>query len=237
MEVEGTVKITKAKRVSLVEQVVMQIESLIKTGEWPVGTRIPAEMELMIQFDVSRNTLREAIRALVHAGLLQTKQGSGTYVRSNKQSGTDFEKRLKHSTLIEILEVRHALEREAASLAAERRTEKDIKALNECLKKCKNAKDLSEFATADIELHKAIIRASHNDPLIELYTYHVNALHDSIFTLTEMTAMPEDELDPGAHDELVDAIIERNRELVCTIVTDYIDRLKKIVLLNEEKRV
>lgn len=237
MEVARTLKITKTKRVSLVEQVVIQIESLIKNGEWPVGTRIPAEIELMSQLDVSRNTLREAIRALVHAGLLQTKQGSGTYVRSNKKSGTDFEKRLEHSTLIEILEVRHALEREAASLATERRTERDIKILKECLKKCKNAKDLSEFATADIELHKAIIRASHNGPLIELYTNHVNALHDSIFALTGMTAMPDDELDPGTHDDLIDAIIEQNRESVCTIVTDYIERLKKIVLLNEESKV
>lgn len=230
-------KIAKTKRVSLVEQVVVQIESLIKSAEWPVGTRIPSEMELMIQFDVSRNTLREAIRALVHAGLLQTKQGSGTYVRSNKKSGNDFEKHLEHSTLIEILEVRHALEREAASLAAERRTEKDIEELNEYLNRCKNAKDLSEFATADIELHKAIVRASHNGPLIELYTHHVNALHDSISALLGMTALPEDELDPGAHDELVEAIIEQNHESVCTIVTDYIDRLKKIVLLNEENRV
>ena len=230
-------KIAKTKRVSLVEQVVVQIESLIKSAEWPVGTRIPSEMELMIQFDVSRNTLREAIRALVHAGLLQTKQGSGTFVRSNKQSGTDFEKRLKHSTLIEILEVRHALEREAASLAAERRTEKDIEELKEYLNRCKNAESLSDFATADIELHKAIVRASHNGPLIELYTHHVNALHDSISALLGMTALSEDELDPGAHDELVDAIIEQNHESVCTIVTDYIDRLKKIVLLNEENRV
>jgi DNA-binding FadR family transcriptional regulator len=230
-------KIAKTKRVSLVEQVVVQIESLIEKGEWPIGTRIPAEMELMIQFDVSRNTLREAIRALVHAGLLQTKQGSGTYVRSNKHSGTAFEKRLAHSTLIEILEVRHALEREAASLAAERRTEQDVEALNECLIQCKNAKDLSEFATADIELHKAIIRASHNRPLIELYTYHANALHDSVYDLNEMTAMPDEELDPGTHDELIDAIIEQNRESACTIVTDYINRLKKIVLLNGESKL
>ncbi|MGD3703146.1 FCD domain-containing protein, partial [Xanthomonas citri pv. citri] len=131
------------------------------------------------QFDVSRNTLREAIRVLVHAGLLQTKQGSGTYVRSKGASSFAFEKRLENSTLIEILEVRHALERESASLAAQRRTEKDLKLLNECLLTCKNAKDLATFADADIELHKAIVCASHNRPLVELYTYHANALHDS----------------------------------------------------------
>ncbi|OQV39628.1 FadR/GntR family transcriptional regulator, partial [Bacillus velezensis] len=63
-------EISKTSRLSLVEQVVAQIESLIQSDKWPVGTRIPPELDLMKQFDVSRNTLREAIRALVHAGLL-----------------------------------------------------------------------------------------------------------------------------------------------------------------------
>ncbi len=64
----------KTSRVSLVEQVVMQIESLIEKGHWEIGDKLPPELELMEEFDVSRNTLREAIRALVHAGLLETRQ-------------------------------------------------------------------------------------------------------------------------------------------------------------------
>lgn len=228
-------KIDKIKRISLVDQVVAQMETLIKKEIWPVGTKIPPEMALMEKFGVSRNTLREAIRVLVHAGLLQTKQGSGTYIRSSQKSSIDFEKRLAHSTLIEILEVRHALEREAAHLAALRRTEKDIEALQECLSRCRNSNDLAEFATADIELHKTIVRASHNGPLIELYTYHANILHDAIFDLTRMTAMPENELDPGTHDELIHAIIKQNHHEACQIVTTEIDRLKDIVLRNEER--
>lgn len=74
--------IRKTNRTHLVEQVASQIEELIEAGYWSVGDRIPSEMELIEKFDVSRNTLREAIRALVHAGLLETKQGSGTIVRS-----------------------------------------------------------------------------------------------------------------------------------------------------------
>ncbi|MBW7458333.1 GntR family transcriptional regulator, partial [Paenibacillus sepulcri] len=70
-------------RLTLVEQVARQIEAMIESGDWAVGTRIPAEPELMTQLQVSRNTLREAIRALIHAGLLKTRQGDGTYVSSS----------------------------------------------------------------------------------------------------------------------------------------------------------
>src|SRR5699024_793158 len=122
----------KTSRVSLVEQVSSQIEKLIESGQWCVGDRLPPEMELMKEFDVSRNTLREAIQALVHAGLLETKQGSGTIVQSSSALGAALQRRIEKSTVIETLEVRLALEREAAQLAAKRRNEKDLESMQEC---------------------------------------------------------------------------------------------------------
>src|SRR5699024_2510610 len=122
----GTKMFKKANRMSLVEQVVSQIEHLIESGHWSVGDRLPPEMELMKEFDVSRNTLREAIRALVHAGLLETKQGSGTIVKSTSALGVALHRQVEKSNLYETLEVRLALEREAAQLAALRRNEEDL---------------------------------------------------------------------------------------------------------------
>ena len=66
---------------------------MIESGKWGVGMRIPAEPELMNELNVSRNTLREAIRALIHAGLLKTKQGDGTYVCSSSALGAVLKKR------------------------------------------------------------------------------------------------------------------------------------------------
>lgn len=66
----------KPKKLTLVEQVADQLQTLIESGQWPVGTRIPPEPELSEALGVSRNTIREAVRAMVHAGLLQTKQGT-----------------------------------------------------------------------------------------------------------------------------------------------------------------
>lgn len=111
-----------------------QIENMIESGLWKVGEKIPAEPELMNKFDVSRNTLREAIQSLVHVGMLETRQGIGTIVKSNSNLGMALEKKIQKSDLLETLEVRLALEREAAQLAAERRDVEDLEQIETCLK-------------------------------------------------------------------------------------------------------
>ncbi|OLN23059.1 GntR family transcriptional regulator [Domibacillus antri] len=226
-------EVIKAKRSSLVEQVALQIETFIESGTWPVGSRIPPEMELMEQFGVSRNTLREAVRALVHAGLLQTKQGIGTYVRAKTVLGASFQKRLETSTLLETLEVRHALEREAAWLAAERHTGEELNHIQKCLHECKEAADLHSFAEADIALHHAIVKASHNRILMDLYARLADELHASVHDLTDMNGDPD--IDPGAHEELVKAIGARQPEKAAAIVSKDIARLKEMAGQEEKE--
>src|SRR5699024_11650804 len=92
--------IQKINRMSLVEQVAAQIEELNQSERWTIGKKIPPETDLMEQFAVSRNTLREAIRALVHAGLLETKQGSGTIVRSKNILDAALKNHMKKATLL-----------------------------------------------------------------------------------------------------------------------------------------
>ena len=72
--------IERPKRTS--ELVVERMEQLIRDGVWPVGACIPAEPELVRDFGVGRNTIREAVRALEHSGMLVPRRGDGTYVRS-----------------------------------------------------------------------------------------------------------------------------------------------------------
>src|SRR5699024_12463971 len=96
--------IQKINRMTLVEQVVEQIEQLMEQGKWKVSDKLPPEMELMKKFDVSRNTLREAIRALDHAGILETKQGSGTLVRSTSSLGSAFKRHANKTTKLEMIE-------------------------------------------------------------------------------------------------------------------------------------
>ncbi|HLR79916.1 MAG TPA: FadR/GntR family transcriptional regulator [Bacillota bacterium] len=225
----------KANRVSLVEQVSSQMEHLIETGHWAVGERLPSEMELMKEFDVSRNTLREAIRALVHAGLLETKQGSGTIVQSSSALGAALQRRIEKSTVIETLEVRLALEREAAQLAAKRRNEKDLESMQECIDQCRRAaeeENLEAFIAADIKFHQAMIKASHNQMLQELYEHITESIRSSIRKLMMLDEYFDFEKE--IHSELLESIQQQDERQSIQHVNDYIKVFRKKIHVLEE---
>jgi len=226
----------KATRMSLVEQVANQIEHLIESGHWLVGDRLPPEMELMKEFGVSRNTLREAIRALVHVGLLETKQGSGTIVKTTSALGVALHRQVEKSSLYETLEVRLALEREAAQLAALRRNEKDLKEMRTAIEACKHAsktKDLDRFLSADIEFHKAMVKAAHNSMLQSLYEHMTEPLRSSIERV--MVSDKHFDYEREIHDDLLNAIKQQNVQDAIGYVNDYIKEFRKKVKHIQEE--
>ena len=77
--------LTASHRPPLAEEITAKLRALIHSGEWPLQQRIPAEPELMAAFGVSRGTLREAIKALAHSGMLEVRRGDGTYVRATSE--------------------------------------------------------------------------------------------------------------------------------------------------------
>lgn len=122
-----------AGRQSLVDTVVEQLRTQLAEGEWAVGDRIPTEHELAEQLGVGRNTVREAVRVLVHAGLLESLQGNGTFVRSTADPAAVL-RTMRHAGALDVLELRVALEAEAARLAAVRREPGDLERLHEALR-------------------------------------------------------------------------------------------------------
>src|SRR3546814_6033205 len=98
-------------------------------GGWELGERIPNESTVSALLKVSRGTVREAVKMLVSQGLLETRQGSGTYVRAHYDlSGSVL--RMRRANLRDQVETRCALEVEATRLAAIRHTGQDIEKLN-----------------------------------------------------------------------------------------------------------
>ncbi|GEN89196.1 FadR/GntR family transcriptional regulator [Oceanobacillus sojae] len=229
--------IQKTNRMNLVEQVASQIEQLIGSGHWQIGDRIPPEMELMEKFDVSRNTLREAIRALVHAGLLETRQGSGTIVRSTNALGAAIKRHVKKSALLETIDVRLALEKQAAQLAAEHRSETDLAKLEEYIQLSRQAvenKDYEQFIKLDIHFHQAIVSASNNQLLIDLYEPLAEIIYSFVQDLMAMNKpfKYEEEL----HIELFTAIRNQDKHAAATYVEDYMEVLRKeVVEMIEEE--
>src|SRR5882757_973132 len=115
---------------TLADQVITRLRAEIVAGAWPVGSRIPTEPELVEHLGVARNTVREAVRALAHNGLLDIRQGSGTYVVATSELAGVMNRRFAAAEPGHVAELRSTLESSAAKLAAERRTERDLKQLD-----------------------------------------------------------------------------------------------------------
>ncbi|MEU7994487.1 FCD domain-containing protein [Micromonospora sp. NPDC049060] len=189
-----------------VRQTIAQLRERILGGEWPVGGRIPTEPQLVAALGVGRNTVREAVRALVHAGVLECRQGSGTYVVSTDELAPVVARRLTADRMAEVVEVRRAFEVEAARLAALRRTTEDLAALDGALAAREAAwRDgrFDEFVAADAALHTAVVAAAHNGMLAELYASVGAALHSTIAQSMGGALEPDRYVD---HSRLVEAI-------------------------------
>ena len=172
-----------ARRASLVDQVIDQLKGEIVSGAWAVGDKIPPEPALTDSLGVGRNTIREAVKALTHAGLLECRQGDGTYVRATSELSGAVRRRLRTAELVEILQVRRALEVEAARLAAQQRDQHDIariEAADARREAAIAAADLARFVAADLDFHTAVVEATHNGVLIELYRDFTEAVRTSI---------------------------------------------------------
>jgi DNA-binding FadR family transcriptional regulator len=202
----------QAPRMSLVESTIGLIRTQIESGAWKVGERVPREPDLADMLQVGRNTVREAIRVLSHAQVLEVRQGDGTYVRSSIDPA-EVMRRVSHSSLRDHFELRAILETEAARLAATRRTDADLKRLGQLLKARGDAPakgDLAGFADRDLAFHAAVAAAAHNTALTELYRYFSTAVRQNTQAVLSEQEMPEPSL--AAHARIVDAIKRQDPE-------------------------
>lgn len=161
----------------LAEQIVDNIERLILNEELHVGDALPPERELATQLQVSRNIVREAIGMLVQKGLLEVRQGSGTYVARPSieflRDSLDFFIRFNKSALFDLIEARRSIEVEIAALAAQRATPEDQRLIAGRLDELeKSVGSLEPYVDADLHFHAALAAAANNEIL--------KLLHDSI---------------------------------------------------------
>ena len=202
---------TPVRAENLSAQVTKQIEHLITSGAWPVGTRIPPENDLVARLKVSRNTVREALRSLVHTGMLEARAGDGTYVRAPSELAAPLVRRAQRARLEEAVEVRILLEQQAARLAAERRSDDDVvrlRALLSAQQAASAAGDRVAYTAADDELHRAVVACARNELLSEIYEHLGGALKLSVSPelWDQHQALAADELD--YHAALIDAIAD-----------------------------
>ncbi len=213
----------------LSDEVVAQIEALIASGEWPVGTKIPPEPELVAALGVGRNTVREAVRALEHAGVLEARRGDGTYVRATSDLGAALTRRARRATVAHVLAVRTSLERDAAVAAALHRTDADIAAIQaaaEARRAACDQPDREAFVAAVVAFHRAVIAATGNPVLIDLYTGLTEALQR---TVSEIDQHDDDPAGFPGHDELAAAIAAGDPDAARAAADRYLDAARAIM--------
>ncbi|MEZ0069911.1 GntR family transcriptional repressor for pyruvate dehydrogenase complex [Streptacidiphilus sp. MAP12-20] len=147
---------------ALTDDAITAIKSMIISGEFPPGSRLPREDDLAQRLGLSRSSLREAVRALTAMQILVTKQGDGTYVSSlephllleNLSFASDVS---QGDTALQLLQVRRLLEPQATALAATRITEADLEELRAILERSRAADDVEEFIRCDMDFHRTLI--------------------------------------------------------------------------------
>lgn len=165
----------------LSDQVAEQLSGEIRQGRLAPGDKLPTEARLAEQFEVSRTVVREAVSRLKSLGLVDSRQGSGVFVSARPPfAPLHFETRhaASQEAVIQMVEVRRALEAEVAALAAERRSTSDLRAIEQAVKALDQAVQSGGDGVAeDVNFHRAIAEATRNPFLIQTLQYLSQFLH------------------------------------------------------------
>ena len=223
--------LAQAPRTSLADSAADSIRTEIAAGRWAIGSRIPIEPQLAQLLGVSRGTVREAVKTLVSRGLLEVRQGSGTYVRSGFDPSSSLQK-MRLASLRDQFEVRRALEVEAARLAALRHTAKDLRRLHTLLDK-RGLPDASDagaaFIERDLAFHLAIVDISGNLALAETCRFISGYIKETIAS-SMGTSLPEP--DEAAHRAIVEAIASRDPDRAAAAVRGFMAPMLNMLALG-----
>ena len=217
------------KRRRLYQDIVGQIQGFIQEGILKPGDRLPAERDLSERLQVSRSSLREAMRALELQGLVMSRPGAGTFVSTDSldtlnaiiaSSLTEA-----RNTLDNIFEVRHLLEPQIAALAAERATQEDTQRMADALDQ--QERQLSRGGTGvegDTAFHFAMVQATQNWALVQVMSTISDILRQSRDQSLQTPGRPQRSL--ASHKQMLDMIQERDVERAMAAMEHHISEIE-----------
>ena len=215
------------EKVHVGDAVFDQLKKLILSGEWTPGTRIPPENALQQQFGVSRISVRSALERLKSLGLIESRQGSGTFVCSSGGSDHIFDGIIPvyvqgNRDMIEILDFRLAIECAAARLACQRMSQQDLARLNRLYVQMRQSvNDADRIAELDLDFHLQIVRLSHNR-----YLYQVEQILRDILSANFRKVI--DAIGPGIgirfHELILDAFARKDAIQAERLMQEHIEQ-------------
>jgi GntR family transcriptional repressor for pyruvate dehydrogenase complex len=221
-------------RLSLFEGLAAQLEEWILSGRLEAGAKFPSEDSLRRQFGVSRPVVREALARLRERGLIETVNGSGTFVK-HPDADHLMDALVRHlrvamgdtESIHKVYEARLAIETTAARLAATRASDRDREEIAARLADMRaQRRDATRWTAADLGFHLAVARASHNPFLSTLLEPLVKVIERAIIESFSSRAAVAAGL--RAHEQLWQAINERHADGAEQAMRDH--------LLDSERR-
>lgn len=213
-------------------KVIQYINEQVEKGVLGKGDKIPSERNMIELLGIGRNSIREALKILDILGVVDRRQGDGTYIMDNFDKW--FSKpmsvaiMLSETSMKEVFEFRNMIEVEIASLAAERITDVEIEELTECYNNMKCTNDQAEVTLYDKKFHGILAKASKNIIIINSYNAMDYMLSLFIYDV-RMEAFKNEGLDLTArvHNELYNAVIERNPLFAAEAMKDHMDVVRR----------
>ncbi|HSJ39305.1 MAG TPA: FadR/GntR family transcriptional regulator [Planococcus sp. (in: firmicutes)] len=216
------------------ELIVEQINMLCLEKNLQPGDRLPSERDLASFFGVSRNSVREALKGLESKGILEIRQGGGSYLAASKRDTLGNELRIhidetQIQLIDEMLELRRAFEVEAASLAAQRATPENLEALRHVLSQMSKAMDDTEMGVqADLDFHMQVAYATKNQLLIDLMETLAKRMEENIRATRRQRFTDKDRHQDTLkeHEEIYLAIANGKSELAKQLMYKHISRIR-----------
>lgn len=223
----------KNKDTKVYTKVIKDIKEKILSGQLKNGDRLPSEREMAEKLEVSRTSIREAIRVLEIMGLIESKRGSGNYI-ANSFGNSLFEPlsimfMLQEYSTEDIHELRETLEIECCRVASKKISDDDIKLLNDIIDKMYKTNDEEQSLLLDIRFHNIIVKSSDN-PLIVNVLEVISQLMDKFIKESRKIILCEEnnrEVLLNSHKEIVLSLQERDEEKAIYSMKKHFEIIKK----------
>lgn len=207
-------RLKPVSRVTVGEQVALQLAGMIRDGCWQLGDKLPPENQLCAALAIGRSTLREALKSLAFIGMVRMRPGDGTYVA---QAPPGLLERIlargllkTEKDLADVCETRMVVESELAALAAERAEAADLDLLRDILRQSEQSVHTQgrPFIELDLAFHLAIATAAKNSVLRHLLSDIRGVLMEWITKSQELPGLRENAL--AQHKKIFESIADRN---------------------------
>ncbi len=225
----------KLRRETLADRLEEQLKRQVLSGRLEPGATMPSERELREVFGVGRTTVREALQGLVSSGFI-SRRGGRLVVRHPNDIGPkmlNLAARASDSSVQQVFDVRKLLEIHASGLAAQNHTDSDLAEIGACLARM-DTRDEAQYHTADRGFHSAVVRASHNLILTELYESGLGLFFREPGFWRIFTRPPEHRHRVGSgyegHRKIHDAIAARDGELAQELMREHLEKVERSLI-------